>query len=255
MEYTIKKLSDLAGVSTRTLRYYDEIGLLTPSRINSSGYRIYGRVEVDRLQQIMFYREMGMELEGIKLILDDPDFDSVGALKEHRSRLVEKKERLLMLIRNVDQTLEDKGGGATMSDREKFEGFKKRLVDINEKEYGKEIREKYGDESIDASNQQLLSMDKVTYEETKHLEEQMIALLKIAHEKGDATGEEAQEAAQLHKEWITRQWGHYNREAHKGLVQMYVDDERFRSYYDKYQNGMAEFLRDAVGHYMKNEGK
>ncbi|KMK94726.1 MerR family transcriptional regulator [Rossellomorea marisflavi] len=255
MEYTIKKLSDLAGVSTRTLRYYDEIGLLTPSRINSSGYRIYGRVEVDRLQQIMFYREMGMELEGIKLILDDPDFDSVGALKEHRSRLVEKKERLLMLIRNVDQTLEDKGGGATMSDREKFEGFKKRLVDINEKEYGKEIREKYGDESIDASNQQLLSMDKETYEETKHLEEQMIALLKIAHEKGDATGEEAQEAAQLHKEWITRQWGHYNREAHKGLVQMYVDDERFRSYYDKYQNGMAEFLRDAVGHYMKNEGK
>ncbi|MEW4219611.1 MerR family transcriptional regulator [Rossellomorea marisflavi] len=255
MEYTIKKLSDLAGVSTRTLRYYDEIGLLTPSRINSSGYRIYGRVEVDRLQQIMFYREMGMELEGIKLILDDPDFDSVGALKEHRSRLVEKKERLLMLIRNVDQTLEDKGGGATMSDREKFEGFKKRLVDINEKEYGKEIWEKYGDESIDASNQQLLSMDKETYEETKHLEEQMIALLKIAHEKGDATGEEAQEAAQLHKEWITRQWGHYNREAHKGLVQMYVDDERFRSYYDKYQNGMAEFLRDAVGHYMKNEGK
>ncbi|TYO71220.1 MerR family transcriptional regulator [Rossellomorea marisflavi] len=255
MEYTIKKLSDLAGVSTRTLRYYDEIGLLTPSRINSSGYRIYGRVEVDRLQQIMFYREMGMELERIKLILDDPDFDSVGALKEHRSRLIEKKERLLMLIRNVDQTLEDKGGGVTMSDREKFEGFKKRLVDINEKEYGKEIREKYGDESIDASNQQLLSMDKETYEETKHLEEQMIALLKIAHEKGDATGEEAQEAAQLHKEWITRQWGHYNREAHEGLVQMYVDDERFRSYYDKYQNGMAEFLRDAVGHYMKNEGK
>ncbi|KZE50613.1 MerR family transcriptional regulator [Rossellomorea marisflavi] len=255
MEYTIKKLSDLAGVSTRTLRYYDEIGLLTPSRINSSGYRIYGRVEVDRLQQIMFYREMGMELERIKLILDDPDFDSVGALKEHRSRLIEKKERLLMLIRNVDQTLEDKGGGVTMSDRKKFEGFKKRLVDINEKEYGKEIREKYGDESIDASNQQLLSMDKETYEETKHLEEQMIALLKIAHEKGDATGEEAQEAAQLHKEWITRQWGHYNREAHEGLVQMYVDDERFRSYYDKYQNGMAEFLRDAVGHYMKNEGK
>ncbi|WP_370295983.1 MerR family transcriptional regulator [Rossellomorea marisflavi] len=255
MEYTIKKLSDLAGVSTRTLRYYDEIGLLSPSRINSSGYRIYGRVEVDRLQQIMFYREMGMELERIKLILDDPDFDSVGALKEHRSRLVEKKERLLMLIRNVDQTLEDKGGGATMSDREKFEGFKKRIIDINEKEYGKEIREKYGDESIDASNQQLLSMDKETYEETKHLEEQMIALLKIAHEKGDATGEEAQEAAQLHKEWIIRQWGHYNRKAHEGLVQMYVDDERFRSYYDKHQIGMAEFLRDAVGHYLKNEGK
>lgn len=255
MEYTIKKLSDLAGVSTRTLRYYDEIGLLSPSRINSSGYRIYGSVEVDRLQQIMFYREMGMELEGIKLILDDPDFDSVGALKEHRSRLVEKKERLLMLIRNVDQTLEDKGGGDTMSDREKFEGFKKKLVDANEKKYGEEIREKYGDEAIDASNQQLLSMDKETYEETKHMEEEMIAMLKIAHEKGDPTGKEAQEAAQLHKEWITCQWGHYNKKAHEGLIQMYVDDERFRSYYDKHQNGMAEFLRNAVGHYLKNEGK
>ncbi|UTE71714.1 MerR family transcriptional regulator [Rossellomorea marisflavi] len=255
MEYTIKKLSDLAGVSTRTLRYYDEIGLLSPSRINSSGYRIYGRVEVDRLQQILFYREMGMELEGIKLIVDDPDFDSVGALKEHRSRLVEKKERLLMLIRNVDQTLEDKQGGDTMSDREKFEGFKKKLVDANEKEYGEEIREKYGDEAIDASNQQLLSMDKETYEETKHMEEEMIALLKIAHENDDPTGEEAQKAAQLHKNWITRQWGHYNKKAHEGLVQMYVDDERFRSYYDKHQNGMAEFLRNAVEHYLRNEEK
>lgn len=91
MEYTVKKLANLAGVSTRTLRYYDEIGILKPARISSCGYRIYGQKEVNRLQQILFYREMDVSLEDIKRILDSPSFDEVVALKEHRKKLLEKK--------------------------------------------------------------------------------------------------------------------------------------------------------------------
>ncbi|EUJ38072.1 putative transcriptional regulator [Listeria weihenstephanensis FSL R9-0317] len=82
MEYTVQKLGQLAGVSTRTLRYYDEIGILKPARINTSGYRIYGQIEVDRLQQILFYREMNVPLEKIKAILEEPDFDEAAALKK-----------------------------------------------------------------------------------------------------------------------------------------------------------------------------
>lgn len=81
MEYTVQKLSKLAGISTRTLRYYDEIGLLKPLKINSSGYRIYGQNEVNKLQQILFYRELGINLENIKNIINSPNFDSLSALK------------------------------------------------------------------------------------------------------------------------------------------------------------------------------
>ena len=97
MEYTVQKLGSLAGVSTRTLRYYDEIGILKPARINSSGYRIYGQGEVDRLQQILFYRELGISLENIKEIVTAPSFDGATALKEHRKKLLEKKEQLEFL--------------------------------------------------------------------------------------------------------------------------------------------------------------
>src|SRR3954468_11887763 len=105
MEYTIQKLASLAGVSTRTLRYYDEIGILKPARINSSGYRIYGQAEVNRLQQILFYRELGVNLESIKEIVTAPSFDGTKALREHREKLLEKKEQLDKLITNVDKTI------------------------------------------------------------------------------------------------------------------------------------------------------
>jgi len=91
MEYTVQKLGRLAGISTRTLRYYDEIGILKPARINSSGYRIYGKEEVDRLQQILFYRELGVSLDSIKNIITSPSFNGVEALREHREKLLEKE--------------------------------------------------------------------------------------------------------------------------------------------------------------------
>jgi len=92
MEYTVQKLGKLAGISTRTIRYYDEIGILKPARINSSGYRIYGQSELDRLQQILFYRELGVSLIDIKNIINEPSFDGINALIEHRLKLLVKKK-------------------------------------------------------------------------------------------------------------------------------------------------------------------
>src|SRR5690606_34807636 len=105
MEYTVKKLAQLSGVSTRTLRYYDEIGLLKPARINSSGYRIYGQIEVDKLQQILLYRELRLSLDRIKKIVNDPSFDKVRALKEHREQLLDKRKQLDLLIASVEKTI------------------------------------------------------------------------------------------------------------------------------------------------------
>ena len=246
MEYTIQKLGYLAGVSTRTLRYYDEIGILKPSRINSSGYRIYGQHEVDLLQQILFYKELGVSLEEIKAIITSPNFDVHAALREHRSKLLERRQQLDQLIANLDQTLLQKEGKQTMKDKEKFAGFKQQLLDDNEAKYGEEIRAKYGEEAVNRSNHALKNMTEAQHAEVEKLGEEVLTTLASAFLTGDPAGELAQKAANLHKQWLSFYWGSYSKEAHAGVAQMYVDDERFTAYYDEKQPGSAAFLRDAV---------
>ena len=252
MEYTVQKLGQLAGISTRTLRYYDEIGLLKPARINSSGYRIYGSTEVDRLQQILFYRELGVNLDSIKEIMTSETFDGATALKEHREKLLEKKAQLDLLIENVDKSIQLTERKINMTDKEKFEGFKQKLIDDNEKKYGKEIREKYGEDAVNNSNAKVKGMTEAQYEEVTNLEQQVLDNLKAAMAIGDPAGELAQKTADLHRQWLSFYWNQYTKEAHAGVAQMYVDDERFTAYYDKIQPGAAEFLRDAVHIYTKN---
>ncbi|MTI96269.1 MAG: MerR family transcriptional regulator [Firmicutes bacterium] len=246
MEYTVQKLSRLAGVSARTLRYYDQVGLLTSARINSSGYRIYGQAEVDLLQQILFFRELGFPLDKIREIITAPAFDKERALREHREQLLEKRAQLDALIANVDKTIAHNEGRITVSDKEKFQGFKKKLVAENEQRYGKEVREKYGDKTVEASNAKVMNMTEEQYAEVTKLNEELMAILQAAYQTGDPAGELAQKAADLHRQWLSYYWPEYNKEAHAGLAQMYVDDERFTSYYDKAQPGLAAFLRDAV---------
>ncbi|MEK3822502.1 MerR family transcriptional regulator [Cytobacillus sp. FSL W8-0315] len=249
MEYTVQKLAQMAGVSSRTLRYYDEIGILKPARTNSSGYRIYGQQEVDRLQQILFYRELGISLDQIKEIISAPAFDAADALKEHREKLLEKRKQLDLLITNVEKTIASAEGRTTMSDKEKFEGFKKKMIEDNEEQYGKEIREKYGDETVDKSNAKLMNMTQEEHEAVTKLAEEVNTALAEAMQTGDPAGELAQKAADLHKQWITFYWSEYSKEAHAGLAEMYVADERFKAYYDKIRPGAAEFLRDAINMY------
>lgn len=246
LEYTVQKLARLAGVSTRTLRYYDKIGLLKPARINSSGYRIYGQNEVNLLQQILFYRELGLQLETIKEIINDPSFDRKEALQEHLEQLIEKKNQIDLLIKNVNKTIQHEEGRIQMSDKEKFEGFKKKLVEDNEKKYGDEVRERWGSEALDASNQKVLNMSEEDYKNVTQLAEDVQRTLSEAMETGDPASELAQKCADLHKQWLTYFWKEYNKEAHAGLGQMYVDDERFKAYYDQVKPGAAEFLRDAI---------
>lgn len=248
MEYSVHKLSQLAGVSTRTLRYYDEIGILKPARINSSGYRIYGQAEVDRLQQILFFKALGVKLDAIKQIMTSPAYDAAKALQEHRSQLLDKRNQLDVLIANVEKTLASMEGRITMTDREKFEGFKQQLIDENEAKYGKEIREKYGEDAVNRSNQKLKGMTQEEYEAGKRLEQEVLDTLAKAFENGDPAGELAQKTAELHKQWLMHYWSEYSQEAHAGVAQMYVDDERFTAYYEK-QPGMTRFLRDAIHMY------
>lgn len=246
MEYTIQKLAQLAGVSTRTLRYYDELGILKPARTSSSGYRIYGRAEVDRLQQILIFRELGVSLEQILRIITVPGFDGVRALREHREELLKRRAQLDLLIANVDKTIAQKEGVIIMTDREKFEGFKHKLVQDNEEQYGKEARERWGNEAVEKSNAKVKGMTQEQYAKVAQLTTELYSTLAAAFKTGDPAGELAQKAADLHKQWLTFWWDHYDKEAHANIAHMYVDDPRFTAHYDKEQPGTAAFLRDAV---------
>lgn len=247
MEYTIKKLSDIAGISTRTLRYYDKLGLLKPLRTDHNGYRIYGPDEVDALQQILFYRELGMKLSDIKEAVSDPGFQRGRALEEHLKELMRQRSRLDLLIKNVKKTIKKEEGDYVMTDKEKFEGLKRQMIKENEEKYGAEIREKYGKETVEESNKLMESMTEENYEKMKATGTELKKLLETAAENNEAPdGETGRRAAVLHKQWLSYTWKQYSYSAHRGLVQMYLADERFKQYYDANVSGCAQFLKEAV---------
>ncbi|PAD08770.1 MerR family transcriptional regulator [Shouchella clausii] len=251
MEYTVKKLAQLAGVSARTLRYYDEIGLLKPERVNSSGYRIYGQKQVDLLQQILFYRELDVDLETIMQLVTDDSFDPITALYEHRAQLLNKRARLDRIIDTVERTIASKKGAETMSDKDKFDALKEKRIADNEKTFGEEIRQKYGDKTVDESNAKFRGLSKEQYDAMQAKEQEVFALLKEALATNDPTSETARKLAQAHKEWLQFSWASYSKEAHAGVAKMYVDDERFAAYYNKAVPGGAVFLRDAILAYLQ----
>ena len=251
MEYTINKLAKLSGITTRTLRHYDQIGLLTPTRSSSNGYRIYGEKEVDKLQHILFYRELGLPLEDIKQLLASASFSENETLQTHLKALQAKRAQLDVLITNVEKTILTKKGELTMTNEEKFKGFIAKLIDENEQKYGEELSKTYGDDAIDASYAKMAGMSQADYDAVTALEQELNDTLRMAFEQGDPASELGQKVAELHKKWLCYYWKDYKEAAHIGLAEMYVADERFTAHYDKIAVGCAVFLRDAIVIYCK----
>ena len=152
MRYSIREVSELAGVSARTLRYYDEIGLLKPLEISETGYRYYGEQELTLLQQILFYRERGMELKQIQKIIYQSDFDVMRSLQEHLLDLEAKKKHMESLIFTVEQTIRSMKGECEMSDKEKFQAFKERIVLLHKEWLGKTWKQYTKDAHIAIGN-------------------------------------------------------------------------------------------------------
>ena len=249
----INELAKISGVSTRTLRYYDQIGLLSPAEKSEAGYRIYTLKEIDLLQQILFYRALGMKLSDIKEIIHAPNFNLKNALQEHRQQLQSKKKLIEELLATVEKTINAIEEETYMSNEEKFKGFTEKLIEENEVKYGEEIRNLYGDETVDASNKKLRSMSGEQFEALEKLEYHLFERLREAMEVGDASSDIAKEVAELHKRWLSFYWPQYTSEAHAGLAEMYIADERFTAYYDeRVQKGATQFLRDCIINYVKS---
>lgn len=245
--YTTKQLADMAGVTERTLRHYDAIGLLRPRR-SENGYRRYGGEEADRLQRILLLRDSGMPLARIAELIDAPGFEPAEMLRDQLARLREQRAGIDRTIEMVERTIRSLEGEETMSDAEKFEGLKRGLVEDNERAYGAEVRERFGDAAIDASNAKVLGMSEKRFKQVKALEQEIATSLATAMDTGDPTSAEARAVCELHAEWLQVFWkdGSYSREAHAALAEAYVSDERFRAYYEAIRPGAARFLRDAI---------
>ena len=252
MEYGIRELAEMAGVSARTLRWYDSVGLLRPCRVGDNGYRVYSSAEVDRLQHILFYREMGLELKQIAAILDDPGFDRLSALRGHLEALERERERLDAMVGSLRKAIRAEERNEMMKDQEKFEAFKRDKIRQNEAKYGAEAREKYGNDAVDASNQMMMNMSPEAYAKWEELDQEILSRLEAAVSSGaDPSGEEGKQIAQLHKQWLCCTWEKYTAQAHRGVAQMYTFDERFTQYYDRSISGCAQFLKDTVTAHVK----
>jgi len=185
MEYSSNKLSKMSGVSARTLRHYDDIGLLKPARVASSGYRVYGQEEVSALQQILLYKEQGFSLGDIKKLLSAPDLNREQTFLSHLARLQKRRELLDALISNVTKSIAAMKGEIAMTDKERFGGFKQAVIDENERKYGAEILSKYGAQAVEESNVCLKDLTREQYNECERLRLAVEESLKAALEIGD----------------------------------------------------------------------
>lgn len=251
MEYSIQSLSKLSGVTPRTLRYYDSIGLLKPQRITEAGYRWYGETELRRLQQILFYRELSFPLKEISVLLGQEEARITESLIEQLVALKQEKARVARLIQNLESTIQERQGGIGMSDQKRFEGFKQECIKENRKKYGNEIEEKYGAKRVAESERQFANMSMEESNLSKQQEADFIVAIRKAMEKKDATCPEAIRGCELHRQWLSHYWKEQDitPEAHLGLALGYQEDERFRAYYAKHQEGFAEFFYQALTYY------
>lgn len=235
----VKEVADITGVSVRTLHHYDEIGLLTPAHITEAGYRQYSEDDLALLQQILFFRELNFPLKQIKEIIYSPNFNQAEALELHRSMLLEKRRQLDVMLETLDRTIWHMKGEIEMTNKEKFQGF-----DFSHNHYEQEARERWGSKAVDEANAKISSM---TMEQQSSLSEKMNEIYtRLAALRNSAP--ESEEAQAGIKEWFDflNSMGKYTPEAFKGLGQMYVDDERFTKNIDKFGEGLAAFMRDAM---------
>ncbi|RLV01322.1 MerR family transcriptional regulator [Streptomyces griseocarneus] len=251
MAWSIADVARMSGVTSRTLRHYDEIGLLPPAWIGSNGHRYYGEAELLRLQQILLMRELDLGLREIRAVLESR-MDRTAVLREHRGRLLAERNRLETLVRTVDRTIAELEEGKDNSDMAKinrpenlFEGFEAART---EAELDAEVQERWPQ----AWEQSRPAVEGMTPEETERWQREVTAqMIRMAEFMVAGTPVEdaaVQAEVDVHYQGVCRFWTP-NAEGYKGLGRTYVDEPDFRANFDKIADGLAEYQRDAMAAY------
>jgi DNA-binding transcriptional MerR regulator len=247
MAWSIAQVARMSNVTSRTLRHYDEIGLLPPAWVGTNGYRYYEQDQLLRLQQILVMRELGLGLDAIKEIVTE-NRDRVEVLKMHRGWLLAERDRYERLVRTVSRTIEELEGGENVNAKSMdhwFEGFDT----AKQEELQEEARQRWGAEHVDAANAKVGGKSQEWWQrEGRTWADQLttlVALIDAGHQPGDP---EVMDVLDGHHRWISGMWTP-DRESYTGLGELYAGDPRFRANFDRTDPRLAEFLRDAMAAY------
>lgn len=242
--YTVGQVAQAARVTVRTLHHYDEIGLLSPSGRTRAGYRRYDDADLDRLQQILFYRELGFPLEEIAAILDDPGVDPVTHLRRQHELLTGRVRRLQEMVEAIEFAMEARKVGIQLTPEERFEVF----GDFDPDQHAEEAERRWGDtEAYRESQRRAAGYTKEDWQRIQAENEDWARRFVAVMESGAAAdGEAARELAEEHRQLITGSFYECSYEIHTGLADMYLADPRFTEYYEKIKPGMARYLHEAI---------
>lgn len=244
MSYTVGRVARLAGVTVKTLHHYDRIGLLSSSGRSEAGYRLYEEPDIERLQRVLFYRELGLPLERISHVLKEPHADANAHLRRQRGLLVERIERLRRMVAAIDKELEAGKMDIKLTPEERLEVF----GDFDPESHAEEAEERWGEtEAYRQSQRRVSRYTKEDWLRIKAEAEEVESRLAELFQSGAASDSvEAMDAAEAHREHITRWFYRCGHEMHAGLGELYVNDERFRAYYDARVPGLSGFVREAI---------
>lgn len=250
--FKVKEVADLVGVSVRTLHHYDQIGLLKPGSASPAGYRLYTDQDLEKLQQVLFFKELGFSLQETKVIIDNPGFDRKQAMIGQKKLLIAKKNRLERIITSLEQTITSLEGGMRMNGKEMFKAFDMTDIEEHKAKYAAETKEKYGNTT--AYHESMAKTSKYTKEDWARI----TANAGEIHQKvftnmpKGAADPEVQKAIAELRQHITDNFYNCTPEIFRGLGDLYVNDERFTANIDKTKPGLAKFLREAMHFYCDN---
>ncbi|MCY7866997.1 MerR family transcriptional regulator [Bacillus spizizenii] len=254
MKYQVKQVADIAGVSIRTLHHYDDIQLLNPSALTDAGYRLYSDADLERLQQILFFREIGFRLDDIKEMLDHKNFDRKAALQSQKDMLMKKKQRMEEMIQTVDRTLQSIEGGEHMDKRDLFAGLSMKDIEEHQQIYADEVRKLYGREIAEETEKRTSAYSaddwRAIMAEFDSIYRQIAA--RMIHGPDDA---EVQSAVGAFRDHICQYHYECTLDIFRGLGEVYITDERFTNAINQYGEGLAAFLREAIIIYCDQQEK
>jgi MerR family transcriptional regulator, thiopeptide resistance regulator len=242
MEYTVKQLADLAGVSRRTLHHYDEIGLLKPPLTGHNRYRYYDEGAMLRLQQILFFRELGLSLKEIRGILDQPNFDVLESLLSHRASLGKRVQRLSNLISTVDNTIEHLTGGPKMSKKQIFAAFSEE----QQEEYAQQARERWDPKIVDSSMKLWKSYSPEKKQQVMAEGRDIYVDIQTRMEAGDEPGSATVQDCLVRWHQHMRYFYEPTWAVLRGLGQMYAASPDFRANFEQMHLDLPDFLNDAI---------
>lgn len=239
--YTIKQIADMAGITVRTLHHYDHVKLLCPDGKGANGYRIYTSTQLQKLRQILFFKELGFTLAQIKEILDSENFDRRKALQIHKELLLNKRQRLDELINNVDRNIKALEGGLEMNEEEMFSPFEDKKI----REYTQQAREKYSNSLVEQSIEKVSAYSKKEWEDIMEYGDSLMKEMKGLMNM-DPADKTVQNVISKHYQMINDNFYDCSIEIYSGLADLYISDERFTAFFEKYAQGLAKYMHDAI---------